>query len=251
MYRESRGAPEIGRRRLDLGIPHHPRYRGPAQPAMPPLQPADVPLYDDYYRVSVGPVGHIARPGPPIQHLLVILEVFKGEIGERLDDFIYQMEEFAAFDVWDPFETCRQARTHLQGVALAYIRSTPLPPRDWTELKDLLTRIFQPQDLTAAYQVQFSTRQRQRNKDIPTYVDALQKLAEMVWPLLDPLARDKMVADQFLNGLDSHELRVHCHGSPADRRLNVHCCQRSGGWSWTTTLGPYPDPIRGGERVRC
>ncbi len=30
----------------------------------------------------------------------------------------------------------------------------------------------------------------------------------MVWPLLDPIARDKMVADQFLNGLDSHELWV-------------------------------------------
>ncbi len=30
----------------------------------------------------------------------------------------------------------------------------------------------------------------------------------MAWPLLDPIARDEMVADQFLNGLDSHELRV-------------------------------------------
>ncbi len=39
-------------------------------------------------------------------------------------------------------------------------------------------------------------------------MDALQKLAEMAWPLLDPIAIDEMVADQFLNGLDSHELRV-------------------------------------------
>ncbi len=30
----------------------------------------------------------------------------------------------------------------------------------------------------------------------------------MAWPLLDLLARDEMVADQSLNGLDSHELRV-------------------------------------------
>ena len=30
----------------------------------------------------------------------------------------------------------------------------------------------------------------------------------MACPLLDPIARDEMVADQFLNGLDSHELRV-------------------------------------------
>ena len=93
-------------------------------------------------------------------------------------------------------------------MALAYIRRTPLPPRDWTKLKTLLTRRFQPRDLTAAYKAQFRTRKRQRSEDIKTYVDALQKLAEMVWPLLDLIARDEMVADQFLNGLDSHELCV-------------------------------------------
>ncbi len=30
----------------------------------------------------------------------------------------------------------------------------------------------------------------------------------MAWPLLDLIARDEMVTDQFLNVLDSHELRV-------------------------------------------
>ncbi len=36
IYREPRGTPEIGRRPLDLGIPHHPQRRGPVQPAVPP-----------------------------------------------------------------------------------------------------------------------------------------------------------------------------------------------------------------------
>ncbi len=118
-------------------------------------------------------------------------------------------------------ETCRQARTHLRGVVrgthscsvnwsslLTYIRRTPLPPRDWTELNTLLTRRFQPRDLTAAYKARFRARKRQKSKDIPTYIDALQKLAEMASPLLDPIARGEMVTDQFLNGLDSHELRA-------------------------------------------
>ncbi len=143
-----------------------------------------------------------------MQYRLAKLDVFKGEIGEKLDDFIYQVEEFAAFHAWDPVETCRQAGTHLRGVVLAYIRRTPLPPRDWAELKTLLTHRFQPCNLTAAYKAQFRTRKRQKSEDIPMYIDALQKLAEMAWPLLDPIARDKIVADQFLNRLDSHELRV-------------------------------------------
>ncbi len=135
-------------------------------------------LDDDPYGVPVGP-HYTARPALPVQHRLAKLDVFKGEIGEKLDDFIHQVEEFATFHEWDPMETCRQARTHLRGVTLAYIRRTPLPPRDWTELKTLLTQRFQPRDLTAAYKAQFRTRKRQRSEDIPTYVDALQKLAEM------------------------------------------------------------------------
>ncbi len=166
-----------------------------------------MPAYDDQYGTAAGP-RYTARPKPLMQHRLAKLDVFKGEIREKLDDFIFQVEEFATFHAWDPDETCRQARTHLRGVALEYIRRTPLPPRDWDDLKTLLTHQFQPRDLTAAYKAQFQTRKRQRREDIPTYVDALQKLAEMAWPLLDLIARDEMVGDQFLNGLNSHELRI-------------------------------------------
>ena len=204
---EPLGAPEIGHRPLGLGV---------GQPIFVQAVPAQIQLmslrweaqvYEDHYRAA--PARRTPnRTGAPVQHRLAKLDSFKCEIGERLDDFVYQVEEVAAFHAWDPVETCRQDRTRLWGVALAYIRRTPLPPRDWTELKDLLTRRFQPRDLTVAYKAQFRTRRRQKSEDIRTYVDALQKLAEMAWPLPDPIARDEMVADQFLNGLDSHELRV-------------------------------------------
>ncbi len=201
LFRELRDAPEIGRRPLDIGVPHTVR-RPEVWPtaSIPRQRPREMLFDDDPYGVPVGR-RYTARPGQPVQHRLAKLDVFKGEIGEKLD-------EFATFHEWDPMETCRQARTHLRGVGLAYIRRTPLPPRDWTELKTFLTRRFQPRDLTAAYKAQFRTRKRQRSEDIPTYADALQKLAEMAWPLQDPIARDEMVADQFLNGLDGHELRI-------------------------------------------
>ncbi len=156
LFRELRDAPEIGRRPLDMGVPHQPR-RPDAWPDVPiPRQRhRETLLDDDPYGMPVGP-RYTARPAPPppthpMQHRLAKLDVLKGEIGEKLDDFIYQVEEFATFHEWDPMETCRQARTHLRGVALAYIRRTPLPPRDWTELKTLLPQRFQPHDLTAAY----------------------------------------------------------------------------------------------------
>ncbi len=188
LFQEPRDEPEIGRRPLDMGIAR-PARRPDVRPAEPRLRqcPREMLFDDEPYGVPMGP-RYTGRPAHPVQHRLAKLDVFKGEIGEKLDDFIFQVEEFATFHEWDPMEACRQARTHLRGVALAYIRRTPLPPRDWAELKTLLTRRLQPRDLTAAYKAQFRTRQRQRSEDIPTYVDALQKLAEMAWPLLDPIA---------------------------------------------------------------
>ncbi len=207
IYVEPPGALEIGRRPLDLdaGQPIFAlNERTPAQPM--PIR-RETPVYEDHYRAA--PVPRTPnRVGVPAQPRLAKLDTFKGENGERLDDFVYQVEEFATFHAWDQIETCRQARTHLRGVVLAYIRRAPLPPRTWEELKDMLTRRFQPRDLTSAYKAQFRARRRQRNEDIHTYVDVLQKLAEMAWPFLDPLAREDMVADQFLTGLGNHALRV-------------------------------------------
>ncbi len=93
----------------------------------------EAPPNEDYYRAA-SEVRPLARPGPPGQHRLAKLNVFKGQSGDRLDDFIYQVEEFPAFHTWDPMD---------------------------------------------------------------------------VGPLLDPVTREKMSTDQFLNCLDKHEL---CHG---------------------------------------
>ncbi len=154
----------------------------------PAHQYREAPVYEDHYRAATASrIPH--RAGLQAQPRLAKLDTFKGENGERLDDFVYQVEEFATFHAWDQIEMCRQARTHLRGVALAYVRRAPLPPRTWEELKDLLMRRFQPRDLTSAYKAQFRARRRQRNEDIHTYVDTLQKLAEMAWPYLDPLAK--------------------------------------------------------------
>ncbi len=49
----------------------------------------------------------------------------------------------------------------------------------------------------------------------------------MAWPLLDPIARDEMVADQFLNGLDSHELRVQVAATGIRRIENLMHVARS------------------------
>ncbi len=78
---------------------------------------------------------------------------------------------------------------------------------------------------------QFGDRKKQHSKDIHIYVDMMQKLAEMAWPLLDPLAREERVADQFSNrpgqpraACTSVNLRCLTNrGSDADHQLTGGC----------------------------
>ncbi len=80
------------------------------------------------------------------------------------------MEELADFFRWDERETCREARAHLRGMALTYVKWATFQPRSWEELKALLLKRFQPRDLTATYKAQFQSRGRRHNEDSHTYV---------------------------------------------------------------------------------
>ena len=65
-----------------------------------------VPVFEDHYRAATAPrIPH--RVGVQAQPRLAKLDTFKGENGERLDDFVYQVEQFATFHAWDQIETCR------------------------------------------------------------------------------------------------------------------------------------------------
>ncbi len=59
------------------------------------------PVYEDHYRSAPAPRTPPPRVGIPVQPRLAKLDTFKGENGERLEDFVYQAEEFATFHAWD------------------------------------------------------------------------------------------------------------------------------------------------------
>ncbi len=136
------------------------------------------------------------------------MQDFQGEGSDRLDIFFDHVEELADFYRWGERETCHQARAHLRGTALAYVKQAPFQPRCWEELKALLLKRFQPRDLTATYKAQFRSRRRRHNEDIHTFVEAAQRLADMAWPFMDSQGKEELVVDQFLLGMVNHELNV-------------------------------------------
>ncbi len=73
----------------------------------------------------------LQRPGP-VAHLAKMQD-FQGEVSDQLDSFFDHVEKLADFYCWDGRETCRQARAHLRGTALAYVKRAPFQPRTWEE----------------------------------------------------------------------------------------------------------------------
>ncbi len=142
------------------------------------------------------------------------MQDFQGDGSVTLDMSSDQVDELSRYYNWDEQETCRQARAHLRGTALAYVRRAPFPPCTWEELKTLLMKRFQPRDLTAMYKAQFRSYCRCQTEDIYTYVETLQRLADLAWPFMDYHAKEEMVIDQFLLGMGNHELsmQVVAHG---------------------------------------
>ncbi len=83
-------------------------------------------------------------------------------------------------------------------MALSYVKLAPFTFNSWEELKALLVKQFRPQDLTATYKAQFRSSRRHNAEEIYSYVEALQRLADMAWPFMDHHAKEDMVVDQFL-----------------------------------------------------
>ncbi len=188
-------------------------HRAPRE-CEPPASRYEAPRHFNgaYVPARANPVAHLAK-----------MQDFQGEGSDRLDSFFDHVEERADFYRWDERETCRQARAHLRGMALAYVKRVPFQARSWEELKALLLKRFQPRDLTATYKAQFRSRCRRHNEDIHTYVEALQCLANMAWLFMDAQAKEELVVDQFLMGMESHELSVQVAAHGHRRMEDVLC----------------------------
>ena len=122
LYEPSLVHPDVTRGRQER-LSHHDWYEAPNRPA-----PATLPRH-----------GELGIPQPPIvgrgpvrpypQGRLAQMQDFQGNGSVTLDMFSDQVDELSRFYHWDEQETCCQARAHLRGTALAYVRHAPFPLR--------------------------------------------------------------------------------------------------------------------------
>ncbi len=172
-------------------------YETSARPAPAPLRRQEEFGVPRQPLVDWGP----ARPYPQV--CLAQMQDFQGDGSVTLNMFSNQVDELSRFYHWDEQETCHQARAHLRGTVLAYVRHAPFPPCTWEEIKTktLLMKCLQSRDLTVTYKAQFWSCHRCQTEDIYTYVETFHRLVDLAWPFMDYHAKQEMVIDQFLFGM--------------------------------------------------
>ena len=92
---------------------------------------------------------------------------------------------------------------------------------DWKELRNLLMNRFQPKEVTSAYKGNFRERWRESKEDTHIYVEGIFGRVGLA-VLIGPAGPEEMIADQFLNGMDNHELGVQEATSRSRRIEDAH-----------------------------
>ncbi len=63
---------------------------------------------------------------------------------------------------------------------------------------------FQPQNVTATYKAYFRSQHRFQSEDIYSYIEVLQRLADLLWYFMDSHAKEEMVAKQLVVSMGYH-----------------------------------------------
>ncbi len=119
-----------------------------------------------------------------------------------VDKLSEQVDELSRFYHWDLSSNSSSFEGHCPGLCHACALPTPHMGR----AKALLMKHFQLRDLMDMYNAQFRSCCRWR--DVHTYEETLQHLADPAWPFMDYHAKEGMVVDQFILNMGNHELSV-------------------------------------------
>lgn len=135
-------------------------------------------------------------------------QIFEGNTDFR--DYIIHFEHVANWNGWDSYEKAQQLAMSLRGSAQKVLSDLTLGQLgDYFQLKTTLLQKFQPPGREPAHRCEFKSRKRQRDESISEYGYNLRRLASLAYPQLSRHARETYVIDQFIDGLDIHEMRKH------------------------------------------
>ena len=133
--------------------------------------------------------------------------------GEKIDwtDYLKHFETVSDWNNWSYREKGMQLAMSLRGQAQRVLGDLSFygAVEDFDSLVKELTRRFSPVERETSYRLEFRNRFRQSQESVMQYGYALRRLASKAFPNIPNDCQEQWVLDQFVIGLNNHELKRH------------------------------------------
>ncbi|CAC5382207.1 unnamed protein product [Mytilus coruscus] len=134
---------------------------------------------------------------------------FDGKCSEWVD-YIIHFEQVASWNQWTDREKAQQLTMCLRGYAQKILSDLTLGQMsDYNALKNVLSQRFNPREGEVAYRCEFRNRRRQKDETVAEYGYGLRRLAQQAYPTIRYNEIEPTVVDQYIHGLNNHELKKH------------------------------------------
>ena len=125
-------------------------------------------------------------------------------------DFLVHFEQVSDWNCWSYEERSQQLVMSLRGEAQKLLGDLTLEQqKDYDNLKSILTKRFNPQELVIAHRCEFRSRKRNKGESPSDYGYALRRLGCLAFPEMTYNDREINVLEQFINGIGNSAIHDH------------------------------------------
>ncbi|CAC5372841.1 unnamed protein product [Mytilus coruscus] len=134
-------------------------------------------------------------------------DIFNGSKTEWVD-YIVHFEQAATWNRWSDSEKAQQLSLCLRGSAQKILSDLTLGQlSDYTSIKSPLAQRYHPRESEVAYRCEFRNLKRQKGETVADY--GYIRSAQKTYPALKCSDIEPTVIDQYIHGLNNHELKKH------------------------------------------
>ena len=127
-----------------------------------------------------------------------------------LNDWLCHFNTVAKSNCWNEFEKGTNLAMSLRGSALQVLRDLSAYEReDYECILRALRRRFDPGEQEPLRRMEFRSRIKKKDETVTEFGFSLSRLAISAYPNMSPEAREILVIDQFIAGLQSRDLKRH------------------------------------------
>lgn len=133
-------------------------------------------------------------------------------------DYMRHFEKVSIWNGWNDEEKAMQLAMSMTGIARCTLADLPVGiTENFCLLNEALRQRFNPEGREVAYKLEFRQRNRKPDESFMDFGYALRRLAIRAFPGIPTDAREELVLDQFITGLDGIEMRKHVQFSHPKR----------------------------------